>query len=197
MTKPLKVQIGCDMPDEEFHKLRSKYFNMRNRCYNPRCTAYSGYGAKGVKISERWDTVGKFIKWAIARPDYFPGAYIDRIDPAGDYSPDNCRFVTAALSSKNTRKRINITAFGETKTNSEWVADPRCTVKSKDTVAARIKNGWDSEAAIITPVGPKGASALSIIQKNAMSKIANQYFNGNITKAIHTAIDEYIASKRV
>jgi hypothetical protein len=36
------------------HPLNSRYTNMKVRCYNPSNWAYKWYGAKGIKVCDRW-----------------------------------------------------------------------------------------------------------------------------------------------
>lgn len=44
----------------------------------------------------------------------------DRIDNDGDYSPENCRWVTAKDNSRNKRTNRLLAINGKTKTVSEW-----------------------------------------------------------------------------
>lgn len=49
-----------------------------------------------------------------------------------------------------------VTAFGETKSITEWVSDPRCNAGSVPTMWARINRNWPPERAISTPKRGKG-----------------------------------------
>lgn len=80
--------------------LKTTWQNMRNRCSNPRAHNYKYYGAKGVKVCKRWDNLANFIKEMGERPE---GTTLDRIDPTGDYSPDNCRWADWATQRHNRR----------------------------------------------------------------------------------------------
>lgn len=93
------------------HPLYSTWCNMRSRCNSPKNAAYKYYGAKGVRICKEWEDSKAFIDWAFAN-GWAPGLTIDRIDPYGDYSPDNCRWVTYEVQSANRRVREGKKAIG-------------------------------------------------------------------------------------
>jgi hypothetical protein len=63
---------------------------MRDRCKNPNIPDYENYGAKGVTVCEKWDnSFEAFLADMGERPD---GMTLDRINPFGNYEPDNCRW---------------------------------------------------------------------------------------------------------
>lgn len=94
--------------------LYSTRLNMLDRCNNPKNKTYSYYGGRGIKVCSEWmnkDTgVQSFCEWALNN-GYQEGLTIDRIDTNGDYSPDNCRWVTMAKQCLNRRTRANKTGF--------------------------------------------------------------------------------------
>ncbi len=90
---------------------------MKNRCYNQSCDMYPTYGGRGIKVCDRWlgeDGFINFYKDMGKRPvDKLGRAYqIDRINTNGDYSPENCRWITASANSKNKRNNIVIFIYG-------------------------------------------------------------------------------------
>lgn len=134
------------------HPLYSVYQDIQHRCYNPKCKAYKDYGARGI-ICE-WTNVKDFCEWGDAN-GYKKGLEIDRENNDGNYSPENCRFVTRAVGNTNTRRTSKIHAFGETKTIAEWTRDERCCI-SEHALADRIKSGkWTIEDAITKPSNEK------------------------------------------
>jgi hypothetical protein len=82
------------------HKLYGVHGSMKQRCTNPNSQRWQYYGGKGVSVCKEWQNFLTFYEWAIAN-GYQEGLSIDRIDPEGNYQPDNCHWITVA---ENTRK---------------------------------------------------------------------------------------------
>lgn len=97
-------------------RLYSIFSGMKQRCYNPKSRSYKWYGGKGVSICPEWigeDGVKNFIEWALDS-GYEEHLSIDRIDPDGSYSPDNCRWVTM---SENASRASHKSAWNSEKRN--------------------------------------------------------------------------------
>ena len=92
------------------YKLRE---NMISRCYNKKHRAFRYYGGRGIRVCDEWlDHPERFCEWAMSH-GYGKGLQIDRIDNDGDYSPENCRFVTPKENTNNRRNTIYIQWNGE------------------------------------------------------------------------------------
>jgi hypothetical protein len=77
---------------------------------------------------------------------------IDRINNNGNYSPKNCRWVTASENSNNRRNSRMITFNGKTLTATEWA---RKIGLNRGCIAKRIEKGWPLKKALTTPPTPR------------------------------------------
>lgn len=83
------------------NNLRYRFKNMKNRCYNPNDKDYKWYDAKGITIADEWLADHKvFVAWALAN-GFREGLQLDRIDSSKGYTPDNCRWVTSRVNTRN------------------------------------------------------------------------------------------------
>lgn len=127
------------------HPLYGVWQTMRQRCSNPKCRGYKWYGAKGIKVCEEWQSIENFYKWSIQN-GYTIGLTIDRIDPAGDYEPNNCRWITISEQQSNRRTTHFIEYQGERHTLTEWsklLHIPRGTLSNRLNML-----GWSVEKAL-------------------------------------------------
>lgn len=78
---------------------------MRERCYSTKNKRYDVYGGRGIKVCDEWR--GDFVPfrdWAFDN-GFSEELQLDRIDTNGDYSPDNCRWVTVGQNNQNRRSK--------------------------------------------------------------------------------------------
>lgn len=129
-------------------KLHGIWRSIKGRCYNQNNKSYGFYGGRGIRMCEEWfsDFVS-FYDWCYAN-GYKDGLQIDRIDTNGDYSPDNCRWVNKIAQANNTRRNMNITMNGQTKTMAEWCRELGLNYHS---VQTRTYKGWNPVLALTTP----------------------------------------------
>lgn len=143
------VVRSCTTHGEARSRLHNTRANVIQRCHNPKFPGYADYGGRGIFVCQEWrDSYEPFRDWAMAS-GYRDDLEIDRIDNDGPYSPENCRWTTRRVQTRNTRRNRNYTAFGETKCLTDWANDPRCEL-SVGALANRLK-AWDMEQALTTP----------------------------------------------
>ncbi len=82
--------------------LYKSWCDMRYRCNRKENKSYKYYGGRGITVCDEWLMFSNFKKWALEN-EYRERLEIDRIDNDGNYEPSNCRFVTHAQNSRNTR----------------------------------------------------------------------------------------------
>lgn len=83
------------------HPVYIAWRNMVNRCTKPKTKYYERYGGRGISVCEDW--ISDFISfkdWAF-KNGWSKGLFLDRIDNDGDYSPENCRWITREESNRN------------------------------------------------------------------------------------------------
>lgn len=98
------------------------YCNMKNRCYNPNNSSYENYGGRGIKLCDEWlgeHGAENFIKWSMSH-GYKDSLTIDRIKVNKNYSPDNCRWITKAEQTNNTRRTVWVEICGIKKPLKQW-----------------------------------------------------------------------------
>jgi hypothetical protein len=66
--------------------------SMHERCEDTRNASYPLYGARGIKVCERWSDFLNFLEDMGERPSREYS--IDRIDAEKGYEPSNCRWLT-------------------------------------------------------------------------------------------------------
>lgn len=109
------------------HPLYTRYSGMLSRCYNPNTDSYPHYGARGIKVCDRWrNNFWDYVDdlYDMGYDSSIPGSQIslDRIDNDGDYSPENCRLVSPYIQANNRSNSVHLTnpLTGETHTVAEW-----------------------------------------------------------------------------
>lgn len=133
-------------------KLYFVYNSMKDRCKNKNTKNYKNYGGRGIRVCDEWNNSYEFfLKWALSN-GYREGLQLDRIDNNGNYSPENCRWVSCKQNLNNTRMNNLITYKNKTHTISEWADMFKINYM---TLYRRIKDGWDIERALKTPINQK------------------------------------------
>lgn len=98
-----------------------KWQGMKTRCCNPNNSKFKYYGARGIKVCDRWlDSFENFLADMGECPENMT---IDRIDNNGDYEPGNCRWVTLTEQSRNRSNVKQFTINGKTQCLNQWIKE--------------------------------------------------------------------------
>ena len=105
------------------------------RCLYSGNASFKHYGAKGIKVCDRWLKFENFLEDMGKRPD---GKTLDRIDPNGNYESGNCRWADKYTQANNRLNSNRVAYNGETRTVSEWSRELGI---NKHTLYNRVKKG--------------------------------------------------------
>lgn len=83
----------------------SRWNTMHQRCENPNNPQYKNYGARGIRVCERWGVFEYYLEDIAPLGPCPAGCSIDRINNDGNYEPGNVRWATASEQSLNRRKK--------------------------------------------------------------------------------------------
>lgn len=98
------ASCGCIVPNFKHGGWNKSSYNtwraMMRRCYNKTDKDYKKYGEQGISVSEEWHDYLNFSK-DMGEP--IGSQTLDRINPYGNYSKDNCRWATMPVQARNIR----------------------------------------------------------------------------------------------
>lgn len=124
---------------------------MRDRCRNKSYLNYAHYGGKGIKVCDRWNAndgsgFANFLEDMGRKPS--PKHTLDRIDPDGDYSPENCRWATPKEQAMNKKSTTIIEWNGEKDSITGWA-------KRLDMVVPVVKRNYEMGLPLDTRCRPR------------------------------------------
>lgn len=115
---------------------------MKKRCYNKNCSRYKDYGGRGIVVCAEWEhDFRSFYFWS-ERNGYQNDLTIDRINNDGDYTPNNCRWVTNQQNCNNGRHQRKVFINGNTTTIRDLSNEFGLTYK---TIRSRIDRGLSGD----------------------------------------------------
>lgn len=151
------ISCGCAIGkyfDTKSDPLYPVWKSMVSRCTNPKNKSYKDYGAKGIRVCQRWmDSFHDFKSDMGPRPN---GYTIERRDSTKDYGPENCRWATWKEQQRNRTNNRMLTLNGESKSIAEW---EELTGIHAGTIRSRLKYGWSDERALTTPAAIKARAS--------------------------------------
>jgi uncharacterized protein YlaI len=94
------------------NRMYNAWANMKQRCDNPKNTAYKAYGAKGIKYCERWKDFKNFEEDMYIQN--IKDLTLDRIDNTKGYYKDNCQWIKRSenISKDKTKEIIKLDLEG-------------------------------------------------------------------------------------
>lgn len=143
------------------HPIYKVYWNMVTRCSgrNRGTKYYKNYYLKDITVCKEWlNDFLSFYNWAINHSTYSPGLTIDRIDPNGNYCPENCKWSTREEQDYNKTTTVYVDAFGETLLLHEAISKYAHISLNKKLVYTRLKRGWNAERSLTTPRFYRGSA---------------------------------------
>jgi hypothetical protein len=129
--------------------------NVVQRCTNRENPSCKNYGARGIKVCDRWrESFEAFYADVGPRPS--ADHSLDRRDNEGHYEPGNVRWATRAQQVRNCRTAVFHAIDGESMLLVDW---SKRTGVPESTIRRRLALGWSARDAIFTPVGGRSQSA--------------------------------------
>lgn len=116
---------GDSIRGSKYYRLHSIWLGMRRRC-NPKYKNnqdYRLYAGRGIRVCDEWNEAEngyeRFKDWSL-KNGYNESLTIDRIDGDGNYTPQNCRWVTLLEQANNRRDNIIINYCGFNYSLPQW-----------------------------------------------------------------------------
>lgn len=138
----------------QFESEYGTWRQMHLRCADPGHPRYKDWGARGIRVCERWANFPNFLSDMGPRP--FPHAQIDRIDNDDGYYPENCEWVTPQVNAGNSSAVRILEHDGLSLSVAAWAR--RLEVEAS-VLYSRLHYGWSVERTLTQPVGPSTREA--------------------------------------
>lgn len=110
------LSCGCEQGGQRTHGMSGTqeyraWLSMWSRCTRKKNKAYKDYGGRGISVCTRWASFENFLADVGLKPT--AEHRLDRHDNEGNYTPNNCGWVTVQDSNTNTRATLRVHYQGE------------------------------------------------------------------------------------
>lgn len=117
LTRGLSTSCGCLHKEvcTKHGKYNSKelkaLYRINDRCYNPKTPCYKYYGGRGIEVCYEWrvkdnpEALDNWISFCDSH-GFADGLTVDRENNDEGYNPQNVRFVTMHVQSRNKRSNV-------------------------------------------------------------------------------------------
>jgi hypothetical protein len=129
-------------------KVYRAWKHMKSRCNNVKRPHYKYHGGRGITYDPAWESFENFFRDMGHPPS--PRSTLERLDNSGNYSKDNCAWVTQAVQNVNKRNVVRYEYQGQSKTLGEWAKASG--IKRLTLLKRIVLLGWSIELAMTTPV---------------------------------------------
>ncbi len=130
-----------------------RWWNMLRRCNEPQNTNYAAYGGRGIRVCDRWHDFANFYADMGDPP---PGLTLERRDPNGPYTPENCYWASRHAQVRNLRKNRWLSSQGLTMILADWA---RHLGIAQSTIRRRLKRGLPLEEVLKSSRALRGKHA--------------------------------------
>ena len=111
INRETTISCGCYLKKKRIKhglshtKLYTIWKGIKKRTLSPQHKQYYDYGGRGITICDEWkNDFMSFYNWALLNGyEENKSLSIDRIDNDGNYCPDNCRWTTSTIQTRNQR----------------------------------------------------------------------------------------------
>ena len=165
-----KFWCGNCVDKSIIYRLRRVWYHIMWRCYKPGFKFYKNYGGRSIFVDyEPWRlNPYSFIAFALDN-GWEEGLKTDRIDNDKGYFPDNVRFVTHKINSRNRTDNFPVEFDGEVICLSELAER---TGINRQTLLNRItRDGYTLEQAVALPVIPHRTQSGRLAQAEEILRI--------------------------
>ena len=134
--------------NHNYTRLGRIHHNMKTRCNNPNYDKYQYYGGRGISVCDEWNnSYDSFEEWSLSH-GYADDLTLDRIDQDGNYTPENCRWVSIKEQANNRSSNHYLIYNDKTQTLTQWAEE---TGIPYSCLLQRVKAGWPVDRIFTEP----------------------------------------------